>query len=785
MTTSIYATLNFPTATSHPCLTCLQWSTEGQLCFASKNAAYILTPEYGVTHDNASAIKSSSKKDNASDQSVVGRGWFRTIVQFDLGEGCKWPEYSQGIIDWGAVSLGSIDLNLWAIVISPSNLSSTAGCVIATLSSNLDLSLWTATRNPLKGEWVKVFDVTPYLLERFQTTLPDQGQTAQTLRAQVVSICWSPQPDFGIAPVPGCNGSLLIAGNRGGGILFLRFARDSLELVHDLPLSDQWISNMAFSAWTSLEPGKTSGVLAYGTSGGAVGLVEITQILVEKEELSLFGPECTVQTTVRDLGLIHQLDKAGVTSMGWVIPRTSPPVLIFSKPGKLLFWSASSDGSRWPGIRTLILKTQKLHKSSSALHPVTGFNYVPHKDILIVTLSDGSFHAVQYFSSNPSWSEDDITSQQLSKAARSVFIETRGGNVDSVDMNRITGSTSFDGASTIAWTQEAMRPSDFSYKHEAKHSSSLIVAQLWEDEENSDDLLLERLQHLLDTVKASSGQGPLGILRPYLFRLNNKTKLNKHHAQILQVLRVSHEEQFLTINIPPCTTSLSDEVKRRFRGSLSRHLFGHDALASLRIRLALADFTWKLSDIGENQRACGLIARGILNAISHSSLHTIIKHLDAILDLLQPDDIPFVLRTVMQSLLPGSPPYLSAEAQALSQRVQARIPIQHSKTGDPTHEAVERCPACGVVVQLQDITVANCANGHRWPRCSITTFILSTPSVRTCIGCSRKAFLPLSSRTSPEQLNWLPQLARGWVVEELLEAVQRCLFCNNSFVRVL
>lgn len=33
--------------------------------------------------------------------------------------------------------------------------------------------------------------------------------------------------------------------------------------------------------------------------------------------------------------------------------------------------------------------------------------------------------------------------------------------------------------------------------------------------------------------------------------------------------------------------------------------------------------------------------------------------------------------------------------------------------------------------------------------------------------------------------NWLPMAARGWVVEELLEAVRRCLFCGNSFVSVL
>lgn len=47
-----------------------------------------------------------------------------------------------------------------------------------------------------------------------------------------------------------------------------------------------------------------------------------------------------------------------------------------------------------------------------------------------------------------------------------------------------------------------MRPSDFSYKHEAKHNSCLVVAQLWDDVKDSDDLVLENLAHLLDTVKA-------------------------------------------------------------------------------------------------------------------------------------------------------------------------------------------------------------------------------------------------------------------------------------------
>src|SRR5882762_9932844 len=69
-------------------------------------------------------------------------------------------------------------------------------------------------------------------------------------------------------------------------------------------------------------------------------------------------------------------------------------------------------------------------------------------------------------------------------------------------------------------------------------------------------------------------------------------------------------------------------------------------------------------------------------------------------------------------------------------------------------------------------------------RCSVTSFILATPMVRTCVGCSRKAFLPLS-RKEPASPNWLPVAAQSWIVEELLEAVHCCLFCGNSFVSIL
>ncbi|KAG5352638.1 hypothetical protein C0989_001363 [Termitomyces sp. Mn162] len=165
----VYTTLNVPTVTSYPSVRCLQWSSDGQACFATKTAAYIMTPDHGVHFDASSVIKSvKERKDHEA---------------------------------WGAVSLGSIDVALWDVTFSPSGLSPDSGCILAGLTSNMDLTLWTASKNCLKGEWIK---------------------TVQALNSQTTSMTWSRQADFGLTPTPPVDGSLLIVGNRAGSLVFLR-----------------------------------------------------------------------------------------------------------------------------------------------------------------------------------------------------------------------------------------------------------------------------------------------------------------------------------------------------------------------------------------------------------------------------------------------------------------------------------------------------------------------------------------------------------------------------------
>ena len=77
--------------------------------------------------------------------------------------------------------------------------------------------------------------------------------------------------------------------------------------------------------------------------------------------------------------------------------------------------------------------------------------------------------------------------------------------------------------------------------------------------------------------------------------------------------------------------------------------------------------------------------------------------------------------------------------------------------------------------------------------------------VRTCLGCARKAFLPAarslyrpegggnvttdmsaSTRGTTEDAVMAEDPdTSGWLVQALLEAVRRCLFCGNNFATLI
>ncbi|CAK5274150.1 unnamed protein product [Mycena citricolor] len=768
----IYTTLVVPMMSCAPSSTSFQWSADGQACFFTKTALYIMTPDHGLNYDPASAVKITTKENPPGTEPV---GWYRTQLGLDNPVDYLWPDQSR---DWCALVLGQVDMAIWAIAISPSSISPQSGCVVAALTSSMDFTLWVAGRNGLKGGWLKICDVTPLLLDYFSS---EADEKLRALKSQITSIRWSSQTDFGLVPAPLQDASLLIAGNRVGTLILLRYNKNRVDVLQTRAAADSWIVNLAISNWKSAVQGTSDALLAYATENGVVELQKVRQTLVQQLGTSSFGNSFAIDVMFDD-GTVNLCarDHRPCTTLEW-FNIAGIPTLFFAKPGVVYLWRETApDPGSWSGIRSFFIhRPPKTSAAQSPFHPIAGVQYIRRKDALLICLADGTFHVLHHVTVEPSWTslnaDESVTTDKLCHAARLIFERVEQQQTNKQTVNRISGMTSHDGHATVAWLHEATRPGDYSYKHDAKHQSFFVVAKLWDDDGDSDDALTTQLSELLYSCRVGQGLSPASLLRPIFFDLT-KRRLERLHSRLLDIIKPNFSDHSSGISIQAWDGELGPVVREEFKQSLKRHLFGWNDLLSLRLRLAVGDFVWS---------QCGLVAQTLLNNISHRVLRTLIRHITPVVSCLKSSDVPFVLRLVVQSFLPGSPPDLVAEGEQLSAAIKTASSDLDVLTG-----LNERCPACKADIPLQDITSAQCPNGHSWLRCSITTFILATSFVRTCVGCSRKAFLPLASQNEYTShggagANWLPEAGRGWVVEEMLEAVNRCLFCGNSFVSLL
>lgn len=889
-----------------------------------------MTPDHGISFDTSSVLRSSAGK--STEESTVG--WFRTIIPIDKTIAYQWPEHSQ---DWSIGTLGAIDVSVWAVAASPSGLSPDNGCILATLTSNMDLTMWSGGKNAFKGEWYKLVEVTPRLLHIVEA----EPVTRRTLKAQVTCIAWSEQTDFGLSAAPPLDGSLLVVGNRAGSIAFLRYREKSIELVSSVDVSNVWVVDVAISPWESMQPSSEYETqVAYALSDGCVGVVNLRQRLERITTADSFAyPFVIAATTDYPSRIITNADGRRVTALVWVVIEGRPPVLVYCKSGIVSLYSASPDSgslsdngtvqpSYWHGSKMFLIPPQMMSIGSSAFHPIVGVNYDAKADRLIITLQDGTFRVLRTFSSNPCWSpqaatagdeltgtnpaptppvdstapgaqaaisldaadvpmtdaanadrtedtdvyitaaadvaatgnavsrEDDSDERPwsidddgraLSILTRQIFTRTEDVRVQRADVNRISGLTAYDDAGVVIWAYESARPSDFSYKHDAKNNSTLVVSALWAGAYDDEHLLASvaktiNSSHLVNGRSSRQlGRSPLHLLRPILFRLQNRAVFDRLRKRTLEILLAGYAGPTLANpadDLQCYTGPVNPQLRANFRTSITRSLFGCDTLFSLRLRLALADFIWKTSEQPHEREECGVVAQTLLNAISHRVQKTLLRHIIAVAGCLTTADLPFALRLTVQATLPGSPEDLNALGNTLLTALQHQEPgaLERQPPAEPerqlpavsqdgkpaasqseehaggahpmSDEALQRqqpaasgrqqiagaaadllpdalyeaCPACGAGVPLQGITTAVCPSGHTWPRCSVTTFILSTPHVRTCVGCSRKALLPVVAEAGAD---FLPNAARCWIVDDLLQSVPKCLFCGNSFVSVL
>ncbi|KIK07830.1 hypothetical protein K443DRAFT_128926 [Laccaria amethystina LaAM-08-1] len=315
--------------------------------------------------------------------------------------------------------------------------------------------------------------------------------------------------------------------------------------------------------------------------------------------------------------------------------------------------------------------------------------------------------------------------------------------------------------------------------------------------------LADELRQVLTTSRA--GYSPVHLLRPFFARLRHCPELQSRVPALLDSTPESLQdlsEALLTANAT-CHDQLDfPSLERNFRESLTNQLFGHDILLRLRIKLYTAEFLGKVTANPQIRGECDHAVSKLLFDISKITLQILVRHLNRVFVVLKAEDLAFASRVAEQASLPGRFPELIEEVKQLSDAINN---FKCSLDQEHIDKVQELCPACcSEVVMGNTTTNGACANGHQWGklmqfwflltktvahlsrpdlpgRCSITSFLLSTPHLRTCIGCSRKALLPTAS--SPAN-DIQPEQARSWVVQAFLEASIWCLFCGNNFACV-
>ncbi|KAJ6485623.1 transcription factor IIIC subunit delta N-term-domain-containing protein [Mycena sanguinolenta] len=761
-----YSTVSIPTVTSRPSLSCLQWSEDGQVFFLSKGSVYILTPDHndasGAQRDVSAHIK-----------------WLSTMIDFNPRDCQSWPALSQ---EWAALSVGSMDIGLRALSCSPSNLTGNGGCVVAILSSNMDLSLWRAAKNSTKGEWAKFFEVTPFIAELVSLKSP-LSTAEQTIRSQITSVLWSSHANFDMTPAPCVDSSLLVTGTRAGTVMFFRFKDSVLAHVATITVSDEWITHLAFSFWTPLKAGESEIVLAFGAADGSVGSLRIIQTLSSAPSSSGFFLDYIIETRVEKSGSIFQPNNAGVTVLA-CISVLGNRVLVRGTPGVVSLWSAGSSTLGWSGCRSLRLLTQKLSVGSSSFQPVSGLHYAQREDRLFVSLFDGSIHVINSLRDEPTLSSGshdfgEQTSAGLSGLLRSAFVLSEKAKVSKRDVNRVSGMIPYDDDCSVAlWVQESAQPTNFEYKYDVLHESTLIgkhSARLCKP--LTRDMILQELNTILTSAKASSGSTPLNLLRPIFLHLED---LLEHQPRVIQILLANSDTYPPSPDLPAWSGEVNSQMRLDFRRSVKQHLYGCNILLSLRLRLSVAEFCWRHTANLSKRDEYGQVSQQLLRTISFIVLRVLCRHVFAVALCIKENDVPFIMRIALQASLPSVATELRTDAEKLLDALASNIP-SFSREAYEKQALQEACPACGLAVFLESGYEGSCDGGHSWGRCSVTTFLLSTPKARTCVGCTRKAFLPLSNRSSASAADWLPPSAQSWLVEEFLESVSRCLFCGNTF----
>ncbi|KAF8605960.1 hypothetical protein BDV93DRAFT_543140 [Ceratobasidium sp. AG-I] len=485
----------------------LQLSSDGQIAIAMRGAIYLIAPELR-------AVGSGTSNEEADSLT-----WTQTSIQ-DLGKTRLWCESST---HWRAISLGSLEVVWQAIAWSPSGLNKLGGCLLVTLTNNLQVSIWTPVKNPQTGEWVRLQDVTEDQMSLFDES---SISTENILRCQTCSIAWSP-PVWGhslVLPTSTTN-SLLAMGSRSGDVNF--FSWDSSKntvqpcLTHNV--ASAWVIKLTWCSWkVNSTEGATQTAqtyLACSLSDGSVWILTVK-----------YDPSSEDPYSILDCSLIMSADSRPVAAMTFVeIGPEHQPLLAYAKPGFVCLHKLTvlSEDQMVEDdvVRTIMLSPPRTSLASTFLATCTGLYYVRSGDCLIVSLAEGSLSVIAEVSGaahlqQESDSPDQPSTIRLSKQMRRLNEVAEERPLELAEYTRIHGFQHIGTSNYAIWAQELLQPYDLSFRIQATYKTRICLARLWEPDQDTTTRIVGSVRAaLLTDHNAISYYSPTVLYRDAMFEL--------------------------------------------------------------------------------------------------------------------------------------------------------------------------------------------------------------------------------------------------------------------------
>ncbi|KAF8757947.1 putative zinc-finger of transcription factor IIIC complex [Rhizoctonia solani] len=357
----------------------LKYSPDGQIAVVTRGAIYIVTPDLSSSPHIEKDIFRGDRL-----------GWLKTAIH-DIGITKAWSDGRTGPRkEWNTLSLATAE-NVWqAVSWSPSGLNRLGGCLLASLTNNLQVIIWAPVKNPLTGEWSKVADITEYQISSYGG---DDEITAEDLqKCQSCSIAWSDSlhKEEAFPSTAPCH-SLLAVGARSGDVSFFRWdlKADAARYCFSSKVADAWITKLTWSNWRlenrtgSSQFGAAS--LACGLSNGSVWVLNIKQELDGREQYSV------------DSTLVAEPDSRSITAMTFVESNSKTMYSIVyqkTKPGFIALCTlptlSENDMAEDPSLDIIKLSSPRTSLASSAVSTCVGMQYIASNDSMVVILAEGS-----------------------------------------------------------------------------------------------------------------------------------------------------------------------------------------------------------------------------------------------------------------------------------------------------------------------------------------------------------------------------------------------------------